>query len=82
MSDIPLETRLVLQRIVRQICKKVLGFTGPMFAMAVEFACRYYVALKSGNEKFKKDVKYVYKSFGLKPELINAIAKEIEERYG
>ena len=61
---------------------EVLGVLGGQYALGVEFAVRYYVAIKSGDKAFKQDVRDVYRSFGLKPELLDAIAKQMDKRYG
>lgn len=82
MSEVPIETRIALQRLVRRKCMEVLGVLGGQYALGVEFATRYYVAIKSGDKAFKRDVRDVYRSFGLNPQLLEAIAEEMDKRYG
>lgn len=81
-ENIPVETRLMIHRIVRQICMKIWGFVGPMGVLAQEFAYRYFEALRSGDEALQKDVVDVYKSFGLDEKVIKEIKKLLDERYG
>ena len=81
-TEIPFETRRVIQNIVKNACMKVLKYMGGMYHLGVEFAIRYYIALRSGDKYFAKDVKETYKAFGVPENLMKEIVKQLETRYG
>lgn len=81
MSDVEVETTIILRRMVRRIFMKKLGYTGPMYQLGLEFARRYLYALKKGDDRLKKDIRDVYRAFGLPRDVIQEIARELEERY-
>jgi len=80
-TSIELETNIMLQRMVRDACMKVLGRLGGYYHLSLEFAKRYYQAMKKNDIMLMKDIREVYKSFGVPEPLMKEIIKRIEERY-
>lgn len=80
-SQIEFETRLIIQRMVRDACMNTLHRLGGHFHLGIEFAYRYYQALKSDDKQLQKDIRDVYRSFGLPEVLMKEIIKQLEARY-
>ena len=81
-TKLPLETVMTLQRMVRKICMETLGFTAGQYALAIEFAQRYLMAMKEGDKGLMKDIEEAYINFGTDPEVVEKIKKFLHDRYG
>ncbi len=82
MDEIPVETRVALDELVRRILREKLGALGRRYALCRDFAVRYLWAVLNKVDWYKKDLIEAYSLWGVDREVLEIIAKEIEQRYG
>jgi hypothetical protein len=82
IDEIPIETRTAMETLVREVLRKHVGALGRRFSLLREFAIKYWWAHMNNVDWYKKDLIEAYMVWGIEKELLEAVAREIEERYG
>jgi len=79
---VSVEEEMVFRRIVETTVFKITKRKGSMLSLALDFARAYREWFKRGDDGMCSAVKDAYQSWGLPPDVIDALAKKIEEYYG